>query len=86
MSQTELALIKKLYKKIEVLENKIDELTEQVRVYKITHYPDDTPHIYPSQPLQPIGPYFDNPTPKRTFPDYQGPWMQDKVYAGDKPQ
>lgn len=83
MSQTELALIKKLYKKIEILENKIDELTKQVQVYKITQYPDDTTHTYP---LQPIGPYFDNPTPKRIFPNYQGPWMQDKVYAGDKSQ
>lgn len=86
MSKSEIALIKKLYATIQVLDKKIDNLTKDlaearkeisdIKFYKIIETPAN-----PIQPLTPIGPYFNNPIPKRTFPDYLGPRMQDKIYA-----
>lgn len=79
MSKSEIALIKKMYKKIQDLEKEVHDLRDEIRIYKYTKWPNDNPPIYPSQPVQPIGPYFDTPTPKWN-PD-RGPWLGDKIYA-----
>lgn len=77
MSKSEIALIKKLYEQVKCLRKEIEELKDLVRGYHYTRFPDDTPHIYPSRPIEPLRPYFDNPIKRSP----QGPWMSDKVYS-----
>lgn len=77
-SKTQLYLIKKLLKEVTSLRKEVEDLKIEILSYQITRLPND---ISPMYPTQPIGPYYDNPTPKKSDPFYKGPWMLDKVYS-----